>query len=171
MFASFLHFSVFLCGGLSSHSNFSTSAAICAMGERGGNRNRVTGQELYINFYELPNFEFCPVFTSFHEFAEFCRIFTSSSRNFSQVLKLYNTLSTSINEFFMTFHEFSPIFTSFRDFSRLFTRFRHFTILPCNYLLINNVFQKHPPFPARINVIFLGTMLRRSRKTGEAWKI
>ena len=34
-----------LFGGLSSHSNFSTSAAICAMGERGGNRNRVTGQE------------------------------------------------------------------------------------------------------------------------------
>ena len=48
MLASFLHFSVFLFGGLSSHSNFSTSAAICAMGERGGNRNRVTGQESYI---------------------------------------------------------------------------------------------------------------------------
>ena len=33
---------------VSSHSNFSTSAAICAMGERGGNRNRVTGQELLL---------------------------------------------------------------------------------------------------------------------------
>jgi hypothetical protein len=41
----FSSFSVFLFGGLSSHSNFSTSAAICAMGERGCNRNRVTDQE------------------------------------------------------------------------------------------------------------------------------
>ena len=41
--ACFLQFSVFSIGGLSIHSNFSTSAAICALGERGVNRNRVTG--------------------------------------------------------------------------------------------------------------------------------
>ena len=45
MLAWFLLFSVFCVGGLSIHSNFSTSAAICAMGERGENRNRVTGKE------------------------------------------------------------------------------------------------------------------------------
>ena len=43
--ACFLHFSVFSVGGMSIHSNFSTSAAICAIGERGDNRNRVTGEE------------------------------------------------------------------------------------------------------------------------------
>ena len=38
-----LQFSIFSFGGLSIQSNFSTSAAICALGERGDNRNRVTG--------------------------------------------------------------------------------------------------------------------------------
>ena len=41
--ACFLQFSVFSIGGLSIHSNFSTSAAICALGEGGVNRNRVSG--------------------------------------------------------------------------------------------------------------------------------
>jgi len=36
---------VFSVGGMSIHSNFSTSAAICARGERGDNRNRVTGED------------------------------------------------------------------------------------------------------------------------------
>ena len=33
----------FLVGGLSIHNNFSTSAAICALGDNMGDRNRVTG--------------------------------------------------------------------------------------------------------------------------------
>ena len=41
--ACFLQFSVFSFDGLSIHTNFSTSAAICALDERGVNRNRVTG--------------------------------------------------------------------------------------------------------------------------------
>ena len=58
--STFLHFSVFLFGGLSSHSNFSTSAAICAMGERGGNRNRVTGQEYWNLLNQVGSrFDFC----------------------------------------------------------------------------------------------------------------
>ena len=42
----FLHFFGFLVGGKSIHSTFSRSAAFCALVERGGNRNRVTGKEL-----------------------------------------------------------------------------------------------------------------------------
>ena len=41
----FLHFFGFLVGGKSIHSTFSRSAAFCALVERGGNRNRVTGKE------------------------------------------------------------------------------------------------------------------------------
>ena len=39
----FSSFSAFCVGGLSIHSNFSTSAAICALGDYVGDRNRVTG--------------------------------------------------------------------------------------------------------------------------------
>ena len=48
--ACFFHFSVFSVGGMSIHSNFSTSAAICAIGERGDNRNRVAGEEYLFCF-------------------------------------------------------------------------------------------------------------------------
>ena len=40
--ACFLQFSVFYFGGWSTHNNFSTNAAICALGERGDNRNNIT---------------------------------------------------------------------------------------------------------------------------------
>ena len=68
MSACFLHFSVFSVGGMSIHSNFSTSAAICAIGERGDNRNRVTGEE-YERSLRKPNLTIADIVVGFSTYS------------------------------------------------------------------------------------------------------
>ena len=101
------------------------------------------------------------------------RVCNPLARSAGVFLKLYDTLSTSINEFFMTltrlfttffmtFHEFSRVLATFRDFSPVFVTLQF-------YHLINNVFQKHPPFPGEKKrdfcVRFIQTNSRKIAKT------
>ena len=59
MSACFLQFSVFSFGGLSIRNNFSTSAAICALGERGDNHKKELRNKNMTEFMKLKTYRKC----------------------------------------------------------------------------------------------------------------